>query len=628
MRTQLAADITIWAAFALLLWLPLGRRLMRRLGFARAEAGLAVPVALGMGAWGLWILLLGVAGLLQRWLVLGSAAAIFLGLRLHRHFPAAGPRPQIPFSSRTVLASLLWTLAALHMTIVFGSALAPETSFDALNVHLPYSRDAAGAGRIAFAPNNWSSSMPALPLMSYITAFLFSGATLAKLFNFLCYLACGGVVFRFASRWWGFTHGSAAALLFWSSPVALYEGTTALIDLPLALYSAVAVFSLLEWVRSGRRPFFLLSGASLGLALGCKYHAVFWLPAAAILILFRTLGRERRGLGAAVRLLAGYGLIGFVLFLPWMWRAWSYTGNPVFPAANGLFQSPYFPPSMVEAASAVYEREGIARTPLEFLALPLKVSFSPGPFNGTPGWIFLPALVLALVRPKDSVVRAALVPLACYFCAWAFTAQEIRYLLPLVPLLAVLAAKGLLPAVERAEGEGIWGRAARIAGAAAIVAGAVLSFPPLYARSVTQWTYWHGWQSPARYLAGRQTAQEYLLRDVPSIHVYGYINAHLAPNDRVLLLNDSAQFYSRVPTLYSFTVEGEKLLHQESEAGVLGALRASRITHVLLNYHGMAPLPGVAERRGVYIFLDEGFRERNLEPVFSSNRVVLYRVRG
>jgi hypothetical protein len=154
-----------------------------------------------------------------------------------------------------------------------------------------------------------------------------------------------------------------------------------------------------------------------------------------------------------------------------------------------------------------------------------------------------------------------------------------------------------------------------------------MALPPVYPLWAREWTYWHGYRSPLPYLLGRETRQEYLIRDVPSIYVYDFVNRNLAAGSRILLLNDASQFYANVPTLYSFTVEGEKILGEATEQGVLMRLKESGISHVLLNYNGIAPLPGVEPRRGVYLFLDPGFQARFLEPLFSAKHVTLYRVR-
>ncbi len=609
---------------------------MIRLFRAKPPSSQSVAITLGMGAWGLWIFLLGVVGLLYPSLILVSVIGLFLTLKLHRYImPPIPPFAQAAEKDERLARGLMGGIGIAYLVLVAGSALAPEVAFDSLNVHLPYARNAALSHRMVFEPNNWSSAMPALPLMTYITAFLFSGVNLAKLFNLLCYAACAGMVYCFGRRWWNQKVALAAALLFLSCPVALYEATTALIDLPLTLFSTLAVLALLEWTLGGEREMLWLSAVSLGLAMGCKYHAAFLLAPVFLLILFHSLIRRRHGVRRTLAFLFQFLLIAFVLFLPWLYRTWHYTGNPVFPAANWLFKSPYFTPQMAAAAQAAYANEGVGVSLREIALLPWTVTVHPGPFRGTLGFIFLPAVILALVRRISQPVGYGLVLVACYFYAWALTAQEIRYLLPLAPLLSLLAAAALL--ANRQAGADLsqrrsltpsWLRqAAQIAGFIAVVAGSLLAFPWWYPAVVKEWTYWHSYQSPLRYLFGRQTAQDFVLRDIPSIHVYDYINAHLNGRDRILLLNDASRFYSRVPTLYSFTVEAERFLLQDTEDGVMAGLTASGITHVLLNYNGIAPLPGVAPRRGVYFFLDKRFQELHLEPLYSSNNVVLYRVR-
>jgi hypothetical protein len=587
----MAADILILGATALLFWAPVGRVLLGKIGIGRSEQGISLPVAIGMGFWGYCVLLMGCLGLIYGWALASGAGLLILALGAHRYiFPAvdASAAPGAGSRADRVFVLIAMAISLAYIAIGLGSALSPELSFDALNVHLPYARDSAAAHRAGFAPNNWSSVMPALPLMAYITAFAWSGVTLAKLFNLLCYVAAGGTVWWFAMRRWGRVHAAAATLLFLSSPLAIYEATTALIDLPFALFSAIAVFTLLEWTVGGKESFLRLSALSLGLAFGCKYHAAFWFLPIFLVLAWHCLNAKKTGVAAAFSLMARYALIAAAPAVPWLVRAWYFSGNPVFPLANSLFRSPYFPPAMEAAAKAMYANQGVGRSFQALALLPWTVTFHPGAFRGTPGLLLLPGAVLAAILIRTRQARYALLLAALYFYTWAMTAQEIRYLLPLIPLLAILAAAGILGT------------------------GVTLEKQP-------------GARVGLR-LAGKETLQEFLNRDVPSIYVYDYINANLCSRDRVLLLNDSAQFYSRIPTLYSFTVEGERILRQTSEEGVLRELKESGISYVLLNYNGVKPLSGVEPRQGVYFFLNRGFQDRHLKSVFSRNNVVLYRV--
>jgi len=631
-RLLIAKDLALCAAFALLLWVPLGRRVLIRLRQQSLASGPCICLAVGMALWGSGMLLLGVCGLLYGYLVAAASLLLFAGFRLDRYLFALPEEPVAAAAAgERFLAACMHLLSLVFIVLVLGSALAPELSFDALNVHLPYARDSAASHRLLFAPNNWSSMMPALPLMSYVTAFLFSGVNLAKLFNVLCYLACGGVALFFGCRWWGPVHGAAAALLVWSCPVALYEATTALIDLPLALYSTLCILLLLDWTRRGEHGLLWLSAAFLGLALGCKYQAAFWvLPLSAVVAWHGYKGRGLH-LHASLWLAAKYLLLAAAVFSPWMLRAWHYTGNPIFPLANSIFCSPHFTAAMEEAAWAAYANEGVGRSLEELLKLPWTVTFNPGPFRGTAGAVFLIGAAMLLFRARLPRTNYGLICLGCYFYTWALTAQEIRYLLPAVPLLAVLAAKGLLGNIPMPAGSlprKFLAASGLLLGCIVLFAGSLANFPPVYARWVKDWTYWHSYKSPLGYLLGRETAQEFVARDIPSIYAYDFINRHLTPRDRVLLLNDAFRFYSDVPTLYSFTPEGERILEQTTEEGVLQQLRQARISHVLINYHGVKAMPGVRPRLGVYFFIDEEFQKRYMRLVFTENNVTVYQVRG
>jgi hypothetical protein len=625
-------DVIICALFALILWAPLGRWILIRFGAQTVSRSLAMATSFGLGAWGFWILALGLTGFLYKCVLLLSAVAAFTLLRLYRYL-LRSPETDHKEEVHSLVAIIpITVLSIAYLALGLASSLAPEIAFDSLNVHLPYARDAAAAHRAGFEPNNWSSVMPALPLMSYITAFVFRGLALAKLFNFLCYLLCGGVIYFFTRRWWGRAPALAASLLFWSCPVAVYESTTAMIDLPSALFSAIAVLSLLEWTACDENSHLWLSATSLGLAYGCKYHTAFWLAPVLFVIGWRSFLARRLGLPRTLGLAARYLGMVALLALPWMIRSWYYTGNPVFPAANGIFKSPYFPPAMQAAAMASFANEGVGLSPKALLQLPWTLNYHPGLFRGTPGWIFLIGILVSLLRRKPPLIRYALVIGAFYFCTWAVTAQDIRYLLPMVPLLAVVSAHALgtwLPRTDLGPSRraGIGKAMAAFAGFAVILAGSAIALPPVYPRVIKAWTYWHAYQSPLAFLLGRESAQDFLRRDVPSIYAYDYANAHLGQGDRILLLNDASRYYSRIPTLYSFTVEGERLLLEESEQGVLRRLEESRITHVLLNYNGIAPIPGVAPRRGVYFFLDREFQAKHMDVLFSRNNVTLYRLR-
>jgi hypothetical protein len=632
---ELLKNLLYFAAFAMVLWAPLGRWILARWDEKSLRNATSLPIAIGMGTWALLVLLLGVTGLLYRPVLVVLGIILFAVLRLDRYLlPRKSERDNRRMSvEQVVFIAILAATTLIYFSLVFASAFAPEMSYDALNAHLPYARDSAIAHRAGFARNNWSSMMPSLSLMSYITAFLFSNVTLAKLFNVLCYLIGGGILYWFTRRWWGGIHAATACVLFWSCPVALYEATTAMVDLPLTVFSAIAVLSLMEWIRRENFVFFWLSAISLGLALGCKYQAGFWILPLLILIWWHEAKVRMCDSRRVLALTLKYSLVAFLIFLPWLVRAYIYTGNPVFPVANNIFKSPLFPPTMDAAARGVYANIGEGFSAIKLFRLPWAVFFKPAPFHGTLGAIFFIGTLLALLRHKTPQVQNGLFCALIFFGTWAITAQEIRYLLPLLPLLAILTTAGFLgtnsePRIESGEaGNAKWiKRLGYYGGMAAIVAGSCMAFPLIYPKLIHDWTYWHSFKSPFPYLLGCETQEEFLQRDVPSIYVFDYINKNLKAGDLVYLLGEGAVFYSHVPALYSFTVDGDSILLQETEEDLIAKLKQVGVTHVLLNYSSAVPIPGVKIRPGVYFFLDKGFVARHLAPIYARNNVALYRV--
>ena len=126
---------------------------------------------------------------------------------------------------------------------------------------------------------------------------------------------------------------------------------------------------------------------------------------------------------------------------------------------------------------------------------------------------------LALLDPRAR--RFAGLALACvgtYFVVWFSSVQDARYLLPAMPVLAVLAAVGIV-ALAR---EGKLGRLLAIAGSvSAFAVGGVVS--AAYASRFVP------------YLVGRQSEEEFLRENVSYSESVEWLNANLPPDSHVVV---------------------------------------------------------------------------------------------
>jgi hypothetical protein len=130
--------------------------------------------------------------------------------------------------------------------------------------------------------------------------------------------------------------------------------------------------------------------------------------------------------------------VALVVLTPWLARNLVFTGNPI---------APYF---MAGAVSPDIGDEMARRMPREGGALAMAWHYLGAPWNvttrrmGAGGYLgsaFLGLIpLLLLVRARPAVVRPAAILAGSATVLWAFSSQVARYLMPVLPLCALLAA--------------------------------------------------------------------------------------------------------------------------------------------------------------------------------------------
>ena len=188
-------------------------------------------------------------------------------------------------------------------------------------------------------------------------------------------------------------------------------------------------------------------GVALGAALSVKLTALFPFV---LLGLVALVGAQRvgRGPGIVVAAIAAGG----VLAAPWYLRTWWLTGSPLFPYYLDIWpgQAPGWDAgrsAMIRVFNASY---GGDKDALGVLVLPFRLSLMSQHevatlYESVLGVTFLvaaPLVVWALWRRRlaaDAVIAGVVA--ALLFAWWAATAQVLRYMMPVVPLAAVVAVR-------------------------------------------------------------------------------------------------------------------------------------------------------------------------------------------
>jgi len=215
----------------------------------------------------------------------------------------------------------------------------------------------------------------------------------------------------------------------------------------------------------------------------------------------------------------------------------------------------------------------------EFLS-PLFVAFAP----------------LALLVPGRRDVRvAAAAGIAVYVVAWFLTTQQARFLVPLLPALAVLAAIGILALAAR----GRLGRAVAV-GVTAAALGMGLGISAVYTAQF------------AAVAAGHESEEDFLSRKVSLYDGIHWLNNRLEKDDKVLL-GVWSLLYLDVPYV-TFGTMGDLLPLDAGPEATRTFVADNRVTHV-------AVLADDGARRRQVAYLDARLIERvPVTPVRSRTR--------
>ncbi len=557
--------------------------------------------------------------------LLGGAAWLARGTIRRRHAsPHSAIKPSSPAPAGTV--ALAWiVVTAIAMVLALVPALAPEVEYDALWYHLQLPAVYLQHGTLVDVPHEFVSLYPMTWELLFGAGLVLGGAVGAKLLHFVCLPLVALAVWRFAGRFLPRSSPWLAVAIAVTVPTVLWEATTAYIDLALALYTTLGLYSLLVYLESGDRRSLAVAIACFGIGAALKHLG---LVAVAIvgLGLFVQLWRTT-SFGRAALVTAALAAGSLLFAVPWHLRSWLLSGNPFFPEMFGLFgASPERWDAAAERGLAGFKaRLGFPRTPLNLLLLPWNMTMYQARCAGALGPIFLAALPLMAWRARATAASGWLAYLVVsYVAIWAspISSYQIRFLVPIVPALALLSSEGigaLLAPVPRN---------VRAVATAALVVLLLANLPPFIPLHEGNREGWDGWLThvvrgvPLRVVAGREPADEYLRSRVPTYGAWVHA-ARLPRTTRVLEFGGGDNYYATRDRL-SMDAVAARDAWATGEDGLQRALlmlSRQRITHVLVD---KSLLPSLMEQ-GVELVLPRGREQMRVE--YEDRRAVLYEIR-
>jgi hypothetical protein len=430
--------------------------------------------------------------------------------------------------------------------------LAPEIQYDALNYQLAVPAIYAREHQILEIPYTFWSYLVGTTGELYLLGLLLFGQPLPHLIHFTFGLLLCCITYCIARDIFNSRVAIIAAALLFTMPLFTWEYGTAYIDLIVSVYCLISLFCIMKWdqapddllITPKNNVWLIIAGLMAGFSVATKLNSMIFVAPSILIVVLRLWNIDSSVARTVDLLIRLYLLPTLLIASPWFILRTIWTGNPVFPFMNAVFMSPKWPE---ENTTMNLNMFGVGHSPLAILQLPWMLAtrseiFVEGP-NGHIGTISLMALPIFLLFDRARLTRRSLflvLIVLAEFLLWAFTAQYTRYMLPLIPLLAILAGANADILLRTAH--------ARMSLIGPAVMGLIMVFWLGYF-TAGRFVYivWH-WnlheRVPLSLVLGTETSERFLSRTVSVYDALQFLDRQESPNERVLSVGNEFRLYS------------------------------------------------------------------------------------
>jgi len=417
----------------------------------RLGVRIVFSLGLGLGVLSLWMFVLGVLRLYFLPVVLGPLIiGTVLGVTLGRRDLTRLIGQLRSCNWRRALTGPLWGVKWAAWGVVLWvfvqallvDALIPPLAWDEIAYHLALPKLYLQEHQIFFIPFVMQSLWPFNTEMLFTISLLLGNDILPHLIVLLLSVLAAAAIYMVTARVTTAPAPWLAVAFFAATPMVKKLSGLAFNDMPLVAYVSLALLAFSLWMEQRSTGYLIVTALLSGFAMGTK------LSGAGLAFLFTlwagwVVARSSAPLDVrgGIRTLLTFGLISLGIASPWYVRSLVETGNPVWPLVNDLFHGKYWDP----IGTGNFMQWMTHRRPsLSFFTVLTMAWQVPEDYGGILRWLIAPFIIpfggICIFRPRP-FARGLFGVGASYYLMWAiFLGHETRYLLPLVPFLAVLSA--------------------------------------------------------------------------------------------------------------------------------------------------------------------------------------------
>ncbi len=469
-------------------------------------------------------------------ILIGAVNNFFFLPRLHINFQKTN------FSSHLIL--LLFPIIIANFSYpILTDALVPPIWWDEVAYHLAVPKiyiQNHGLTYIPFIPySNW----PMEAEMLFMIGLLLGSETLAHLIEWISFLLTCWGLYWLGNRFFSPQTGLIAVTIFSTTPMVITLAGTGLIEPTLTLFVLLATIFYLEWTESQQHQHWILAAIFGGLAASTKLNAAlvpFVLGIFVMIVLFK----NSRSIRSALIHFFLFGLVSFIVVAPWYLKTLVYTGNPFWPFLIEILGGSDWDTLGNEYLIGFIRKPNLPLTFSNWITALWHLSFDYLKFGSSQIRIglhflaFFPLFIAANFlekKQKQRILQRLSLIFLIYYTMWFFQTHQARFLMPTLPVMSILMARGSSLFIELNESKFIYISRTVFYGIISILLYTHwLLNPASYNLIADRWAY----------LSGKLNREEFLTTRVSGYSIFSYANNSLPEDAYVLLaLYESRGYY-------------------------------------------------------------------------------------
>lgn len=502
---------------------------------------------------------------------------------------------------------LLSVTIAVFISIIFFLNLTPPITRDALIHHLAIPKLWLRHGGFYETPWADYSYFPMYINLLYLICLYFKNDIAPKFIHCSFGVATGAMLYIYLKAKYDRNWGLLGMVIFITTPIVVWLSTSAYIDLGMTFFTTGSILAFIKWrdLEYRQIKWLLISSFCMGMAVGSKYNALIALMIMNLILMLSYVQDTSKQV-AALKFGILFFMVSVLVASPWYIKNYFLTSNPFYPLFNSFFQSLHHQPiqevlhrqaiQKVNQVSFFRLREIMyGETFWETLLIPIRMFFQGDDnsyryFQGVLNPIlivFWPFILLNKTNRKDQAIFS-------FFCvffifvAYFFTRQEVRYLLPVLPFLAILAVMGIKSIADKLKEDAFsslpkFHKSVRITARMFLFTSVIilLSFNGLYLKKRVDII------KPFPYVFRQETREAFLRRHLKFFPAFEYINTHLPDNAIVFTMflgcrgyyldrsykNEPSYGMNTLKLMVDNSVDAEKFVEY---------IKSMEVTHILM----------------------------------------------